>query len=759
LIRIGRLSTSTLAIAFIFSALVNAPYHIESQSLARGSETEDLVLYFYADMDSAYEALKMGNIDVIGYEITKDQYDDAIADSNVVLASVADFGMYQFDINNNCTISSYPGIRSPTNYQGFRQAIARLTDKDYIVEEICGGFAERIDQPIAAPLRSWRNESMWRPNYPYEYDPAAASATLDAAGFVQGTTPNPYYDLTFPGSAEYIRTYPVDHPQKAGEDLDELIVVIRFDDVRRYDAGFLLVDNMRKHGIPVTVPPYVLPDRIYGDMDYHIYTGGWSVGRFPPITLYQLYCYEFWFPFGPNYVTGVDCNGNPNYPELCELLHDAHYGLIPHDDIVENTKKALGFFTEQCITVPLFSARSYWAYSRSLLGIVNMEGIGLENDYSFMNARKADGSPIRFALKSAPSAMNIIYSDWFYDYQCLDRMNLYDEIVKPPYGLLVDQAGFIRDWDVGVWDDGGVDKTKITKWLRDDAYFVEPVSGNQKVKVNASHIFFSAWYICQTWDCWFYSRFEPIHHIDIVDSHEISVFFDSLSYWYVYYADGPILPVDVWLQPPLAYEATETFEEGINLTTPGVVSLAGRPVWINSVKVNGAPLNMFSEYNIIGHEYGHHTEGKLEIFSNLTDGATVVVDYWYVGGASGPTPGGLSWETIFEGAGMYYATDFVSEVGGHLTLKRNPYYWMKTPPLGEVDFVWKWETGSKPRDGNYQIDIYDIILMVKAYGSQGTYVPSKNWFPGADTTPNGGIIDIYDIATAISKYGEEWGHP
>ncbi|MCK4476977.1 hypothetical protein KAU88_00395 [Candidatus Bathyarchaeota archaeon] len=730
------------------------PNAVAAESATRGPRTEDLIINFYPNITMAYLALKTGEIDIIGYELTTDLFEDAINDINIVLAPVASSGMYEFDINNNCTIRTYPGIRSPTNYQGFRQALAFLVDKDYIVEEICGGFAERIDQPIGASNKGWRNESCWYPNYPYEYDPQAAAYTLDAASFVQGATDNPYYDPAFPGSAQKIRTYPADHPQKAEQDLDELIAVIRFDVSRRFEAGNLLVDNMRKHGIPVTVPYPVLTERVFRDMDYHLYTGGWSGTRFPPLTLYSLYCYEFWYPWGPNYVTGVDCSGNPNYPELCQLLHNARYGQS-HDEIIENTKKALGYFTEQCITIPLWSTVSYWAYSRNLLGVVNMDWYGPENSYTFLNAYKVDGSAIRFGTQRPPTAMNIIYSDWFYDYQCLDRMNLYSSLDIPPYDLSVDQAGFVRDWDFGIWDDDGVSKTKVTKWLRNDTYFVEPVTGNQKANVNTNHYFFSAWYNLQITD-WWYDQFSDVHHIDIVNDFQVDIYFNTLNYWNVYQANSPILPIDLWLQPPLTYNATETFVEGTNLTTPGVVNLnyAAKLVWIKSIRVDGVPLSMFSEYNIIGDDIGTCIKGMLEIFTDLPEGAVVIVDYWHLGISRGYTPGDLPWQTIFEGAGMYYATDFTLGVDGNLTLKRNPYYWMETPPLGEVDFVWKWESGPKPRGGSYKIDIYDIVTAVGAYSSQGTGVPDKNWFPGADVAPNSGVIDIFDIVTIVSKYGQ-----
>jgi len=754
--RMEKLALLTLTFILMFSTLPNASITVKATSPIKGPRTEDLIIYFYGNISSAYSALKTAKIDIVGFEIPKRLYEDAIADSNIVLAPVSDSGMYEFDINNNCTIATYPGIRSPTHYQGFRQALAWLTDKDYIVDEICGGFAERIDQPIAAPYKSWRNASYWYPNYPYEYDPQAAADALDAAGFVQGSTPNPYYDPAFPGSAEYIRTYPAGH-SKAGQDLDPLEFVIRTDDIRRFEAGRLVASNLKKHGVPVTQVEGdigAIYDKVFGDFNYHIYTGGWSVGRFPPITLYLLYCHKFWYPYGPNYVTGVDCNGNPNYPKLCELLYDAWLGLIPNEEMLENFKKTVGYFTEQCITIPLWSSRSYWALSKNLLGVVNMEVTGPENGYTFMNAYKTDGSAIRFGIRNAPNAMNVVYSDWYYDTQNLDRMNLYSGIDVPPYDLSIDQAGFVRDWETSTWEDDGVNKTKVTRWFRDDCYFVEPVTGNQKARANASQYFFTAWYLYQLSDAWWSAVFDDIHHIDIVNDFQVDIYFNTLSYWNNYYAYSYMLPMDLFLKPPFTHNTTKTFVEGINLTTPGPVNLT-TPIWIDSVTVDGTPLNMFTEYNIVGRGLGN---AKLEIFTNLTDGAVVVVDYWYLGARPGGyTPGDLPWQTIFEGAGMYYAVDFQPGVGGFLALKKNPYYWMETPMLGDIDFIWKWEDGPKPRNGSYNIDIFDIVLAAGAYGTQGTGVPDKNWFPGADIVPYGGRIEIFDIVTISSKYGAKWG--
>ncbi|TET56179.1 hypothetical protein E3J51_05370, partial [Candidatus Bathyarchaeota archaeon] len=208
-----------------------------------GARTENLIIRFYGNVESAYAALKAGDIDAVGYEITSDLYADAVLDPNVVLGSVGDRGMYEFDINNNYTMSPlFPGLRSPTNFLNFRRGLAFLVDKDLVVDTFCGGFADRIDQPISYQHRGWRNQSYWYEDgtYPYEYNPVLSAAAFDAAGFVQGTTANPDYNPGSPGSAEYLRIHP-----DTGVTMGLLEVCSRLDDARRLEAGRALCDQLR----------------------------------------------------------------------------------------------------------------------------------------------------------------------------------------------------------------------------------------------------------------------------------------------------------------------------------------------------------------------------------------------------------------------------------------------------------------------------------------------------------------------------------
>jgi len=99
-----------------------------------------------------------------------------------------------------------------------------------------------------------------------------------------------------------------------------------------------------------------------------------------------------------------------------------------------------------------------------------------------------------------------------------------------------------------------------------------------------------------------------------------------------------------------------------------------------------------------------------------------------------------------------HATAFIPGLGSSLTLKKNPFYYMDTPILGEVDFIRK-------TNGCYKVDIFDVVIAASAYGSSGTGVPDSRWIPGADAAPSGAQIDIFDIVTITSRYGQEHDCP
>jgi hypothetical protein len=737
---------SRVSVAILFATVLLMMVAIPQGAASKGCREEDMAIYYYATQEAAYTALSTGEIDFILYDITSAQADNAFTNPNIVTVNVPDSGYYEFDLNNNYTIDADPGVRSPMNYSEMRKAIAFLSDKDYYVGTLHNNKAVRIDQMIAAPYYGWANESMSYPYYPYEYDPAAAKAMLDSK-FPVGSTPNPDYDAGNPLSSQYLRHYPADH-SLAGQDMHPMVFYVRVEHNARLQSGRAIYQALKMMGVPIDAtecPSSVSYTPVMGEFNYHFYTGGWSVGRFPPLSLYGTYHSINAFPYGGNYVTGgkfpfvgdnaTDPNLYRGHPKLDQYLYNTNYAAT-YSQAVTNCKLAGGYMTEICMNVPLWSVSAYWAWSTSLLGVVNQQGADPENGYSFQNAYKTDGSAIRCGTINYATAINIVYSSWVYDYNNLDRMNLYGGVDVPAYNVASDQVGFVDEFETTSWMDGLTEKTLVIQSFREDGYTAKPVSGDQGENINASHYFFNAWLDYQVGDTWFSSGFIDLHHIEITDTYDFEIYFNTYSYWNTYYCQGPLRPMDVWMAQGDAFIADYT-ETVTAPTMPGAIPLTYEPIWFSSVTAGGTPLTFMVDYNIV--------LGELYILT--PHAGDVVVTYWYVPTQAlrGYFPGNLAWETILEGAGQYYMTAFAGG-GISATYKRNPFYYSVTPLLGDIDFV-------KKTSGNYKVDIFDLAMAGGAFGSQGTAVPSSNWFPGADLAPNAGVIDIFDVVTVT---GTNW---
>lgn len=725
----------------------------------KGPRTEDVYIYFYADLEESYEALKAGEID-----IAWTQYEDAINDPNILLAPLSSYHFYEFDFNNNDTIPSYPNVLSPMTYLSFRQALAFLVDKEYLINVVWGGHAERTDVPIPYRYRGWWNESVVYPNYPYEYDPIAAKSLLDAK-FPEGITPNPYYDREFPGSARYVRTYPTDHPQKPGRDLNPVIFCLRSDIQKRLFAGRYLYENMRKHGIPVDPVEAgwsTLWPRVYRKRDYHIYTDVGAAGRYPPLSMFYYFHSKYWDPrWGLNNVLPPG-----KYPSLDDELEKAYYATSL-EEAMFHCKNAQGIFVDNAISIWLLSHRYYSAYRKGLMGVVNRDDFGILNMYTFMNAYHLDGSPIRIGY-SPPGSMNVVWPDvlsWPYN-MVLNRIYESNEPSVAPYALEVDQPWAVQDWHFGEWFDEEVNstKTKVTYWFRKDIFWVKPVTGEIDYQFTAHDYVFSMWFMMSQWQ---YTM--DIHHVKTVDDFAVEIYMDTrissllLAHWG---PTIPIIPKTLWIEKFCKMRKTtltlyKDYQPGERLKfTDGRMNF---PVQIINVTLDDAPLTEGVDYQTVAKKMGfteripNWIQWKRPVYA----GQKLTTWYWTPHNKPSPkgyTPGDYPWDQILEGCGMYYITDFVPGAGGYVAFKANRFYFLETPQLGEIDWRWRWgarnesrriDSERAPRTGSYQIDINDVILAIEAFSSTGDGVPDLHWFPGADLSAPSGVIDGHDILTVI----------
>lgn len=645
----------------------------------------DVKIIFYVDQSEAYSALKNGSIDFLRFWLNSTQLQDAKEDPNLVVAGGIDLGMFEFDLNNNYTISDFPSVKSPMHETKFRQAIAYATDKDYIMNNIVLDLGVRIDQPGYPSVISWMNETFLGENYPYKYNLTKAAQLLDELGFVDN-------------DQNGWRNYPVGWPGASGADFTAypLQVYVRNDHAQRLEAGRHLVTQLESIGIKCNkteAPMSVLRDIFMRMRNYHIYTGGWTgFGYYPPRWLIKLYHSDHWarkpLPdyFSNNYVTGMNQTNLPNYPELDDLLEEAYYATSI-DESKASCKKVLGFFVEKCISIPLYTQKCYFAYRKEVHNVLALNAslswgeFNVLNKYTLLNAYKDNGEPLYVGFDGTPPSLNILFSPYF-SYGILEQ--IYDETIYfQPFDPSADQPWLATSWNATTWIDPETEenKTKITLQLRNDTFWIKPETGENLGQLTAFDHEFGLWYNYQSKGSLY--GVPRVHHVRRVNNFTFEIYIDYLSVYSLQDFLYPILPMKVWTNFTQLTELKSSFYvEGVNATTPGYLNMplqdVGAPVFVEQVKANDTELVNYADYQL--------ERGQLKIISDLPDGTNINITYWARGNPQGTYPGDLTWRETLVSNGAFYVADVNLTVGGYVYLKANPNYFKK-PSTFERDIA------------------------------------------------------------------------
>ena len=742
----------------------------------------NLEILWYSDVPTLYNALQNNEVDVMNYPLPYEFFGDAQENPNIQLASYDENGIYEFDINNNYTIPSYPNVRSPTNELKVRQAIAHLINKTYICKNLLPRFySNPIDVPIPNSLSGWWDMSVVGSNYPYPYNPDAAAALLASLGF-NDTDGNGYlnYPQDWPGIENLPSTDTTSMP---------LLFYIREEHEDRRSVGEYLIfqlegDPLIPGDSPLAKANWpagfkggdfavirgdvrILITEVFVRKNYHIHTGGWCVHSYPPIYMYHMFHSLSSVPWGGNYVTGLDCNGLPNYPDLDEELAKAYYAENL-SAAMYHCRKAQNLLIEKyCVSVWLWNYRRFNVYRRELVGVVPHQGIGVINSYTYLNAYIAtDMAPIRVGVNSPPEKLNPLYSMWYYDHVMLDAVYL-SLLSYNPYDLAANQPWAVQDWRLDTWSDEleGRTKTKVTLWLRKDVGCVAPQTGDLVDYFTADDFEFTVWYIYSFDNCQAWTTVSNVHHVRIINEYQIEVYFDDYGIWnfYFYLSGMPLLgPKDILLDKlcevkHVSFDAGELINGEYKFTNDTVIQV------INAT-VDGVIIKENVDFYI---RAGLDT-GRRNVFVNLTSfesGQNITVYYYRAipNGADGFYLGGnlgYDWTDTMYSYGLYYPVSIQTGVGEEVVLEKNPYFFIESRSLGEIDWRWYWEGAEKPRRGYYAIDISDVILAVRCYGTSGNKEYDPLWFPGADLDTNElCYIGISDVCTITSNYGKTFGAP
>jgi len=471
-----------------------------------GPWADEHLIHLYLNSDAENADLEAGVLDVVDWALTKYWIDKWAKNPDIIMRSYAGGGKREFDLNNQRwptgvtlpriydlgtkTYKHYQDYSDPWEVKAreFRKAIAYLSDKDGYIDRILKGYAYRMDTTVPTPfLAGYVNLDVSGVNYPYRFNPAQAAVVLDAAGFTQGTTPNPYYDpgpSGGPWSAQFLRIDPKgdwSETGAAGGDLKHsgIIFYARQDDPLRSDAAVELTTMMRKSGIPVDLRIRAraeCSDKVMNIYDFHLYTGGWSLGT-QPGWVYTLYhSIRYWGGTQTDFYGGGA--GSGNYDGYCSYDYDkwAAQAYLTTDPTLmkEGVMKSQEIYVRDCAVIDLWADAAFLGYRSKWTGMVNMEGYGVDNAWSFYIMKNTvDDHIVDYGFMSTLEGPHIFNSRWVWDrgivdtvYEGLAAVNPYNYAIGEEKGTTCD---FDHPYDVGSY--GTPAKTVVTYHMRNDVRF------------------------------------------------------------------------------------------------------------------------------------------------------------------------------------------------------------------------------------------------------------------------------------------------
>lgn len=418
---------------------------------AAGPQTGTLLIHIYYQPDIENADLEKGILDINDWPLSSEWISKfAKMPDKITMREYTEIGMMEFDMNNQKWPTGWPGFydeNDPRHVAAlhFRRAIAHLTNKDRIVTDILKGLGYKLTTPLVPALKAYEKPGL----KDYEYSRIKALDELREGGFYLEDGLWKWGD---------------------GEVLPKLKIYIRLDDPNRMTAGQYLVEELKAIGFTDAQLDVKITERavcyqyVMVLYDYHIYTGGWSLSADPDY-LYDLWSSEYYVGWG-----APEVGWAPNYPGFCHEEFDFWAGKLKYsatpEEAMQASWKATEIFLNMEPIVPLWSAAAVKAYKAGSTGVVNIDGYGIDNGYTFlrMTGKAAEDGKIDYGFKSEPEALHVICSQWLWDWNVIGLV--YDSLIgRNPFDLSKFVGWLATDWGVGTWDMGnGKNGTEI--WFK-----------------------------------------------------------------------------------------------------------------------------------------------------------------------------------------------------------------------------------------------------------------------------------------------------
>jgi len=417
-----------------------------------GPRIEDLTFEVIHAEETAVNLMITGELDVL--DSVRPEYVSLLEANGLTITNHTLQGQFFFWENN---------IVYPLSDINMRKAINRLLDRDSILAD--SNIRPHFEKP-----EYWlpAGSRYINPDTPLPtFNPEEAVTILDAAGYMQGTEPNPDYDATKPWSAQYLRIDP-----ETGGTLApiEYTTVIPEESPIHYEIAVIIVNTLRKAGLPINFVPRTFTDIVSNIIvdeeldDYQLISGLGLIYNFKwPRMMYELTYSEnlpIWNMWNFN-------NSEADYWAL-ELLNTPNITRI--EEAAYSIQEILQDYEPY---MPLLLWNRFQAFDPKLDGIINMPGHGANNQWTFLNIHNREepmSGAITWRIRNEPDELSPATTDSNPGWTVLNR--IYDRlrVEHPETSEYV--PWLAENWKIESWTaPGDIPGMKITFWLRKDVYW------------------------------------------------------------------------------------------------------------------------------------------------------------------------------------------------------------------------------------------------------------------------------------------------
>ncbi len=471
------------------------------EDFTHGPRIDKVIFKIYTDPEAEYMALKSGEIDMVDWPLPAEKIDDAMSDPNLVVTETGDLGFFYIGIN--CK-------RWPLSDYRFRQALAHLVDKDKVVNEYLRGYGNRLDSVVSPNYGIWHNPNVTK----YDFNPQRAKEILEEAGYVYDESEGKWYYENETGRYE----------------LPEMVILGRADDPYRKQLALDFAAACQSIGLPIRaeiVDRSVVAVKVYVELDYWMFTGGWSLGTDVD---------WLWFFFNskaPKWANHVQFED----PE-CDYWTDKLMEAPTFEEVLEACWKIQEIVAEKCPYIPVYQCALIHAYRKGWTGIVPMVGSGILTGYTLLNIHPEGqefGGILKIGMKSDIQSLNPITAEWYWDWLVLGP--LYDSLIATNPYTLEDVPWMCKSFTMETWEEG----LKITF----DLY--ENITWHDGRPLTGEDVKFTFLWLQEIEAPRYIDYVKNIVKVELEGAYRVIVYLNTSSYFALHWIGGiPILPKHIW---------------------------------------------------------------------------------------------------------------------------------------------------------------------------------------------------------------------